>query len=186
MPYWWLLVIWVAAEDVMKKWMLICVAVATLSGSRAEANWPPYQPYVYESVYVNTGVAFGWGYFPIVYPYYVPYYGYSYPWLGTGFGAIAYSPQTGKVGWSYAYGTRLAAEQAAQAYCGDWTCASVVWVRNGCAAIAGAASIIESPAAPFVGWAYDGTAQGAMANANYACEVGSGHPCQNLAWVCSF
>jgi Domain of unknown function (DUF4189) len=52
------------------------------------------------------------------------------------YGAIAFSPDTGSVGYSYNYGTRNGAENRALAECGRRDCVAVIWFRNACGALA--------------------------------------------------
>jgi len=51
------------------------------------------------------------------------------------YGAIAYSNSTGALGWSYDYGSRGEAEDAALSEC-HGGCTAVLWFRNACGAIA--------------------------------------------------
>ena len=54
------------------------------------------------------------------------------------YGAIAYSPRTGSVGWSYDYDTRRGAERRAQNGCREHArdCRVAIWTKNACAALA--------------------------------------------------
>jgi hypothetical protein len=54
------------------------------------------------------------------------------------YGAIAYSPSTGAHGWSFDYGSRVAAENAALANCRQHAtdCSVPIWFRNACGALA--------------------------------------------------
>ena len=54
------------------------------------------------------------------------------------FGAIAYSNTTGAYGYSYDYGSRRSAEQAALANCrsNGSGCKVVIWFQNSCGALA--------------------------------------------------
>ncbi len=52
------------------------------------------------------------------------------------YGAIAYSTDTGKYGYSYDYGSRGDAEQRALNECGESGCSVVLWFRNACGALA--------------------------------------------------
>jgi serine/threonine-protein kinase len=56
--------------------------------------------------------------------------------LADNFGAIAFSQDNGRVGYSYDYGSQNGAEQRALAQCGDQSCVVVVWFRNACGALA--------------------------------------------------
>ncbi|MDG3575821.1 DUF4189 domain-containing protein [Rhizobium sp. YJ-22] len=51
------------------------------------------------------------------------------------FGAIAYSRETGSLGWSYDHPSRRAAERTAMNNCGESDC-EVLWFKNACGAIA--------------------------------------------------
>jgi hypothetical protein len=51
------------------------------------------------------------------------------------YGAIAFSQDTGSVGYSNDYGTRAGAEERARAECGS-DCEVVLWFRNACGALA--------------------------------------------------
>ncbi len=51
------------------------------------------------------------------------------------YGAIAFSQDSGNVGYAYDYGTRAAAEERAVEECGSG-CQVVVWFRNACGALA--------------------------------------------------
>ena len=54
------------------------------------------------------------------------------------YGAIAVSPTTSALGWSYDYGSRNAAERAALGKCEEHAddCQVAVWFRNACGAVA--------------------------------------------------
>jgi len=52
------------------------------------------------------------------------------------FAAIAYCQSSRRWGYAFNHGTRAGAESAAIARCGDACCEVVVWVENGCAALA--------------------------------------------------
>jgi hypothetical protein len=99
------------------------------------------------------------------------------------YGAIAYSPITKRWGVSYGKGAQNDAARDAARRCGEQDCASVVWARGGCAAVA----VDDESTAVF--WGINTTKKGAAANAVNACvEAGSGsdaQECQPVAWVCS-
>lgn len=52
------------------------------------------------------------------------------------FGAIAYSPATGALGWSYEHNTRRSAESTAYGNCNAGDCRIAIWFKNGCGAVA--------------------------------------------------
>lgn len=51
------------------------------------------------------------------------------------YGAIAFSVESGALGWAYDYDSRGAAENEATSQCGGG-CSAVLWFRNACGAIA--------------------------------------------------
>jgi len=57
-------------------------------------------------------------------------------YYGSSYAAIAYSPATGKFGYSYNYGSRSSAERAALANCPQADARIVTWVHNGFCALA--------------------------------------------------
>lgn len=52
------------------------------------------------------------------------------------FGAIAYSPATGALGWSHDYNSRRGAESTAYNNCNANDCRIAIWFKNGCGAVA--------------------------------------------------
>ena len=56
--------------------------------------------------------------------------------LANYFGAIAFSQDTGSVGYSYDYGNQAGAEGRAMQECRDRGCMVVVWFENACGALA--------------------------------------------------
>jgi len=52
------------------------------------------------------------------------------------FGSIAFSQDSGRVGYSYDYGSQYGAEQRALSECGDQSCMVVVSFWNACGALA--------------------------------------------------
>lgn len=52
------------------------------------------------------------------------------------YGAIAYSPRSGSVGYSYNFSTQSGAIRAAMRRCNHKTCRTYVWFRNACGAVA--------------------------------------------------
>ena len=61
----------------------------------------------------------------------------NYTWLyEDSFAAIAYSPKTGKFGYSYEYGSRAAANQAALKHVPEPDAEIVAWTRNAYCALA--------------------------------------------------
>ena len=91
------------------------------------------------------------------------------------YGAIAVSVSTGNVGYSYDYESVGEAESAAIAKCGAGDCQSLVWVANGCAAVA---------QAPNLEW---GSGYGASrADAEAAAIAGTaGYNAEIIAWTCT-
>ncbi len=103
---------------------------------------------------------------------------------GMYYGAIALSRVDGAVGWSYDYGTKATAGKAALRECKKastvpWSCRKIVWVRNGCVALA-------------VRWNDNGTigryAWGVASNKATAYSKAlnkCGYGCQRRAWTCT-
>lgn len=98
--------------------------------------------------------------------------------LAESYGAIAYSPRTGAMGWSHSYPSRYAAEQRALGGCASNArdCRIAIWFVNAC----GAVSIGPG------GW---GSAWGrdryrAERESNRACSRNS-HGCRVVRWQCS-
>ncbi|MCU0278446.1 MAG: DUF4189 domain-containing protein [Candidatus Nanopelagicales bacterium] len=104
--------------------------------------------------------------------------------VGMYYGAIALSRVDGAVGWSYDYRSKAAAGKAALRECKQsstvpWSCRKIVWVRNGCVALA-------------VRWNDNGTigsyAWGVASNKASAYRKAlnkCGYGCQRRAWTCT-
>ena len=103
--------------------------------------------------------------------------GLSPPALADSYGAIAYSPSTGANGASWSYGDVSTALIAAYGACGQADCATIVYVDNGCAALA-----VGSNGGR--GWAWNGDVALAEAAALQQCSNQS-PSCQVVRWVCS-
>ena len=160
-------------------------ATPGLGESRAEAQVVVSQPVVV--VGVSGGVRYGRGYIPYWQPYHYPgaypfrSYGYSY-WQGpsrASVAAIAFSPSTGNTGWSFNHFQQNSAEQSAINFCDAEDCEAVVWVQDGCAAIA------TTPELASVSWAYERTKLVAQLQARASCQEAGGEQCSVEAWVCS-
>ena len=95
------------------------------------------------------------------------------------YGAIAFSQSTGAHGYSYDYGSRAAAEQAAMAGCRKHGggCKVVTWVKNGCTALA-----VGSRRGYGTAWAANQNVAQRAAVANCARHDGN---CSVLRWVCT-
>ena len=93
------------------------------------------------------------------------------------FGAIAFSQDSGSVGYSYDYGGQSGAEQRALVECGNQACMVVVWFRNACGALA-----IGDGNGYGTGWAATrGEAENiAMSNCNQ-----NSSSCGVTRWVCT-
>jgi hypothetical protein len=94
-----------------------------------------------------------------------------------GFGAIAYSPSTGRSGTSWSYSCESEAETAALQQCGGGDCQIQVWVQDACAAFA--------VAPDSTGWAWSGSLQAATNNAVGSCLNNGGQGCSVQAWLCT-
>jgi serine/threonine-protein kinase len=90
------------------------------------------------------------------------------------FGAIAYSPSTGNIGWSYGYGDGDSAKTAATSSCGVGDCAWQVVEQNEYAVIA------IGTGGPGVAWSTDYAT--AEQNALAACSA-KGDFCTAQRWV---
>ncbi|HRY11044.1 MAG: DUF4189 domain-containing protein [Actinobacteria bacterium] len=100
------------------------------------------------------------------------------------YGALALSRADGAVGWSYDYRTKAKAGRAALRECKKasatpWSCRKIVWVRNGCVALA-------------VRWNDNGTiaryAWGVARNKAPAYRKAlnkCGYGCKRRAWTCT-
>ncbi len=93
------------------------------------------------------------------------------------YGAIAYSVDSGRHGWSYNYGSRAAAENRALNECGEASCKVVLWFRNACGALA-----TGDDNGYGTGWA--GTRRGAETNAMLNCRQVSDN-CSVVRWACT-
>ena len=94
-----------------------------------------------------------------------------------GWGAIAISPDTGRVGYSKGLNSAIEAEQAAVGLCKARDCRAVMNFTNGCGAIAQAFD---------TSWAggRDRSSTGAQNRALIACsQYGAG--CRVVGWICS-
>ncbi|MBV9312174.1 MAG: DUF4189 domain-containing protein [Pseudonocardia sp.] len=88
--------------------------------------------------------------------------------------AIAISMQTGNYGYTYDYPTLADAQYGAISQCSAADCQAVVWVTNGCAAVARAPNAW--------GWGYASS----LTSAEYeAVSHTPGPGAQVLAWVCT-
>jgi hypothetical protein len=94
------------------------------------------------------------------------------------FGAIAYSPSDGAMGWSYNNSTQLAADNAAMRSCSGSDCRVVVRFNAACGAVAVGMN---------GGWGADTGADSASAehNAAVACTSYGNPNCRAIRWVCS-
>lgn len=139
--------------------------------------------------YYHSGVGrlhSGWGWYPFSGLHSIPLYGYSYyPYFGyavrySTFGAIAYSPSTGRKGWSWGNSDQASAQIGAVNFCGVADCTPVVWVQGGCAAIA------TSATGGNLGWGYDAGRYQSRTRALAACRASGYADCEVQAWVCSY
>lgn len=94
------------------------------------------------------------------------------------FGAIAYSPSSGAIGWAYDYSSRGAAERAARRACSrrGRGCRGAVWFRNACGALATGPN----------GWGSGWGVTRALAE-KWARRTCSKHTsnCRVIRWVCT-
>ena len=94
-----------------------------------------------------------------------------------GWGAIAISPDTGRVGYSKGLNTAIQAEQAAVGLCKARDCRAVVNFTNACGAVAQAFNTSW-------GWGRDHSSTGAQNQALVSCsQYGAG--CRIAGWICS-
>ncbi len=98
--------------------------------------------------------------------------------LWNSYGAIAYSPSTGRWGTANNQWDVFSAEATAVGFCAVADCRSVVWVTNGCAAVSRSTSGGN-------GWAIAYSRWQAEANAQTQCQIRNGFTCSPLAWVCT-
>lgn len=157
----------------------------TLVNNRVTDHGNPYFHHGYWG-----GYPFGYGYFNYFnWPWimnrnygfaFYPFYNYNVYY--STYAVIAYSPSTGKVGWSWGGNYLESTASQAESQCGEKDCKSVVWVQGGCAAIA------VSKKTNRLGWAYAYDKLHAKAGAVNSCRSGAvgNAQCTPLAWVCSF
>ncbi len=93
------------------------------------------------------------------------------------YGAIAYSTDSGRYGYSYDYDSRAAAEERAVSECNDSSCTAVLWFRNACGALA-----TGDGHAYGTGWASDRSE--AENTAMSYCNK-NGTNCSITRWVCT-
>jgi len=89
--------------------------------------------------------------------------------------AIAISPRTGNVGYTFDHPTRSSAESGAVSKCRASDCQTVVAVANGCAAVAQASNRAW-------GWAYAGSPSAAQSR---AVSAAAGSRARVIKWVCT-
>jgi serine/threonine-protein kinase len=94
------------------------------------------------------------------------------------YGAIAYSPQDGRWGYSYNIGTRAGAERRALSECGSRSCRVAVWFQRACGALA---------VAPLGGWGsgWGGTRAAAERAAVRTCQDFGNAGCRIQVWACT-
>jgi hypothetical protein len=93
------------------------------------------------------------------------------------YGAIAYSTNNGRYGYTYDYATQASAETDALKNCADGSCTIVIWFKNTCAALA-----IGDGFAYGVAWANDkGDAE---ASAMTFCSQNA-KGCNIAQWICT-
>ncbi len=168
----------------MKKIILGLVCLSALGTmtvpTEAQAHGPVFYNRGFGRLYT------GWGWYALNGVGNLPLYGYSYyPYFNYGerystFGAIAYSPSTGRTGWSFNNTDQATALYSSVQYCGQPDCAATVWVQGGCAAIATSAS------GGTLTWGYDADRNNARVRALTACGSNGWGDCQVKAWVCSY
>jgi len=97
---------------------------------------------------------------------------------GTTYGAIAYSPSSGRVGYSYNFANRSAADARASQECGKPDCVIATWYYNNCGAVAASST---------GAWAGEHAAstRRAEALAMARCEHQGGRDCKVLASHCA-
>jgi hypothetical protein len=88
---------------------------------------------------------------------------------GDTYAAIAYSPSTGKWGYSYNYGSRWSAERAALSRCEGKDARIVAWVNNGFCAL----SLGDDKSAWGVGYSYGDGATNTFAKRRALAECGN-------------
>jgi serine/threonine-protein kinase len=92
------------------------------------------------------------------------------------YGAIAFSQDSGKVGWAYDYRSRSAAEERALEECGN-DCEVVLWIMNACGALA-----TGDDNGYGTGWAGSRARAEEIAKAN--CEEHADN-CRINRWICT-
>jgi hypothetical protein len=138
--------------------------------------------------YIMINGTWGWPQGSVGIPVWWSPYGISY-WNHRGrhprfetFGAIAYSPETGRYGYAYQAMSRRDAAMRAVSYCGASDCAPVVWTQGGCAVV----SVNEQTKGVSFGVSYRKDI--ARENSHNACESSKENEeqtCRDIAWVCS-
>ena len=94
-----------------------------------------------------------------------------------GWGAIAISPTTARVGYAQGRNSAIEAEQAAVGLCKARDCRAVVNFTNACGAVAQAFNTSW-------GWGWDHSSTGAQNKALISCsQYGAG--CRVAGWLCS-
>jgi hypothetical protein len=94
-----------------------------------------------------------------------------------GWGAIAISPDAGRVGYSKGLNSAVEAEQAAVGLCKARDCRAVLSFTNACGAVAQASNTAWA-------WGRDRSSTGAQKTALISCsQYGAG--CRVVGWVCS-
>jgi Domain of unknown function (DUF4189) len=94
-----------------------------------------------------------------------------------GWGAIAISRDTGRVGYSQGFNSAIEAEQAAVGLCKARDCRPVVNFTKACGAVA------QAPDASWA-WGWDHDSAGAQKRALISCsQYGAG--CRVVGWICS-
>jgi Domain of unknown function (DUF4189) len=107
-----------------------------------------------------------------------PLFAASPAWAWTLYGAIAYSPVTGGVGYSYNFRSRSGAENDALSHCSTHGagCIVVIWFQNGCGALA----VSGSGHGYGSGWSWNvGNAENIALNSCRASD------CYVARWVCT-
>jgi Domain of unknown function (DUF4189) len=94
------------------------------------------------------------------------------------YGAIAYSPDTGQIGYSEQYANRAQAEQRARQECGQNDCEIAAWFYNSCGALA-------TDDDGTWGGAQGGNEQRARQGAIARCKKEGGKNCKVIATQCS-
>ncbi|TNF29410.1 MAG: DUF4189 domain-containing protein [Deltaproteobacteria bacterium] len=92
-------------------------------------------------------------------------------------GAIALSPQTRRIGWSYGYGDLGEAQNEAVRQCGESDCFVIAWEQNQCAALVEGDRAWTGAGAP--------TQAEAEAKALTECSAQGSVNCHLVRWVCS-